>query len=79
MKVTRLIGIVLIAAGVILAVWLVAGQYAHTIRQWNELPYKADEFQSVTEYFWSISKGAVLIAAAIFFSTAAAGIALIRK
>lgn len=79
MKTKRLFGILLIILGILLFVEMVVFQYIHATNQWNDMPHKANEYSSVFAYFWSISKGAILIASVLGISSASLGVVLCRK
>ena len=62
MTLRKVLAIVLILAGIAVCVVGIVNQYNHCAQMWRTNDsVKADEFASVSEYFWARSKGAVLI------------------
>lgn len=79
MKIAKPLGILLIVLGVLLFLAVIVFQYNHVLSQLSDMPHKADEYHSVMEYFWSISKGAIVIAAIAGITPVAIGIVLCKK
>ena len=74
----RTIGIILIVFGCIFCIVLIVFQYLHCVETWNS-EFKFHTFSSVTEYFFSVSKGAILIAVLGGSVSVIAGSALLKR
>ena len=76
----KILGIVLILVGIAFCVFMIATQYNHCSERWSSnIDGKADQFATADEFFWAVSKGAVLIAVFGGFFLAAAGIAVLAS
>ena len=57
----RTIAVILIVLGIAFCIGFIAFQYFHCVDIWNT-SHKSQEFASASEYFFAVSKGAILIA-----------------
>ena len=60
MNTKRIVGIALIATGILFCCGLMVFQYQHCVDMWSNT-YKAQEYASALEYFFAVSKGAIAI------------------
>lgn len=74
----RIVGIVLIVFGCFLCIGMVVFQYLHCVQMWNN-EFKMYTFSSVTEYFFAVSKGAILFAVVCGIIPAVTGGWLIKR
>ena len=78
MKKHKLIGILLICVGIILAFALISLQVLHCYEMWTT-EFKADHFNSFLEHFFAVSKGAILVSLFIGVIPTVAGVVFYRK
>ena len=73
-------GLIAILGGVIIALATVAGTVVHSYTLWNgEMAFKQSAFDSFADYYLTVNKGALLIAAVIAGVTICIGVYLRRR
>lgn len=75
MKWRKTAGMLLIVIGCLIAVGLIAYQYCHCVDMWSS-EFKWRTFDSFFAYFFSVSKGAILLSLTIGLTAVSAGISL---
>lgn len=77
MKWRHILGICVLVLGLIFALWILIGQVRHCQYMW-ENEFKALNFDSFSSYFFSVSKGTILISATIAMTSVSFGRYLCR-
>ena len=75
MKTTKIWGTLLIVLGAAICFGLIAFQYQHCVNMWSTT-YKGQEYATALEYFFAVSKGAILISVVAGSIPALSGIIL---